>query len=522
MRICVIAGLISLSLSSAAGAAGTFTSLNLPGSQLVTLSEHGRIAGGSYTGGGGAWRWTAARGAQDFAGYASMSGMNSWGQPQAGQHEDANGNVVAALLYSNSHLIGPTLLGGLPDGVPLDGTLSTAYDAADDGTVVGLAYTADNAVAFRWQGPTGMVALPRIDTDGAARANAISRDGRVIIGWNDTAEGFRRAVTWTNGTIAELLDQDGFQVGEALATNRDGSVIVGEGAGKMGDEAWRWTAATGVQAIGIIGSGGFFDRAYAFGVSDDGNLVGGASGFGFDRKAVVWTPDGGMQLLTDYLAARNIAVPQGWTLNSVTAVSGDGKVLGGWGFDADSQFNSFVVELDRVPAQRAVLEAKGTVVWNDLTAGPFAGLPLDTPVTMSFKMSPEGIEIEPGSFVRYPIDVATFKLQAGNGTDALIETAAGPLFGVGNDYPRSDGMHIFDSPLATAGTSMEFELFNPGGDLFDSAEINNINRTVGPEHFEKIGWSVFQGQGGQFSMSMMLDSVTIEDECSLFCGRFDD
>lgn len=521
MRIRVIAGLISLTLCGAAGAAGTFTSLNLPNSQLVTLSEHGRVAGGSYMG-SGAWRWTAARGAQDFDGYSGMNGMNSWGQPQAGQHEDANGVLVAALAYSNSNLVEPTLLGGLPGGVALDGTLSSAYDVADDGTAVGLAFTADNAVAFRWQGPTGMVELPRIDTDGASRANAISRDGKVIVGWNDTAEGFRRAVKWVDGNITEFLDAGGLQVGEALATNRDGSVVVGEGAGKMGDEAWRWTAATGVQAIGIIGSGSFFDRAYAFGVSDDGNLIGGASGFGFDRKAVVWTPAGGMQLLTDFLAARNIAVPDGWTLNSVTAVSGDGKVLGGWGFDATNQFNSFIVELDRVPAQRAVVEAKGTVVWNDLTAGPFAGLPLETPVTMSFKTNPEGIEIDPGSFVRYPIDVATFKLEAGNGSDTLVETQAGPLLGIANDYPLSDGIHIFESPLATAGTSMEFELFNPGGNLFDSTDINNVNRTMGPELFEKVGWSVFQGQGGQFSMSMMLESVTIEDECAIFCGRFED
>lgn len=521
MRVSVIAGLIGLTLSSVAGAAGTFISLNLPNSQLVSLSEHGRIAGGSYTGGSGAWRWTRANGGVDIDGYSGMNGMNSWGQPQVGQHLDANGNLVAALAYSNANLVDPVLIGGLTGGVPLDGMLSSAYDSADDGTVVGLAYSADNAVAFRWHAATGMGELPRLDADSASRANAISRDGRVIVGWNDTDVGYRRAVKWVDGAVTEFLDAGGQQVGEALGINRDGSVVVGEGAGANGDEAWRWTAATGVQAIGIIGSGSFFDRAYAFGVSDDGNLIGGASGFGFDRKAVVWTPATGMVLLTDFLTARGITVPDGWTLNSVTAVSGDGKVIGGWGFDPASQFNSFIVELDRVPAQRAVLEAKGRVVWNDLTVGPFAGVAAETPVTMSFKMDPAGFEIDPGLFVRYPIDVATFKLEAGAGSDTLIANAGGPLFGLANDYPKSDGMHIFESPLATSTTSMEFELFNPGGDLFDSAELNGVNRTVGPEFFEKVGWSVFQN-GGEFAMSMELDSVTIEDECSLFCGHFED
>jgi hypothetical protein len=56
---------------------------------------------------------------------------------------------------------------------------------------------------------------------------------------------------------------------------------------------------------------------------------------------------------------------------------------------------------------------------------------------------------------------------------------------------------------------MEFELFNPGGDMFDSDDLGRINRTFGPEFFEKASWVV--AAGGQFGMYMALDSVSIHD-----------
>ena len=35
------------------------------------------------------------------------------------------------------------------------------------------------------------------------------------------------------------------------------------------------------------------------------------------------------------------------------------------------------------------------------------------------------------------------------------------------------------------GQAFEFELFNPGGNMFDSDDLNRINRTFGAEFFEK-------------------------------------
>ena len=117
----------------------------------------------------------------------------------------------------------------------------------------------------------------------------------------------------------------------------------------------------------------------------------------------------------------------------------------------------------------------------------------------------------------------SFRLEAGSASETLVASPAGPGLILSNDYPKSDGIHLFSTPTATAGQALEFELFNPGGDLFDSDSLARINRTFGPEFFEKIAWSV-QADGGATGMWLDLDSVTISDvgaSDALFADGFD-
>jgi hypothetical protein len=311
-----------------------------------------------------------------------------------------------------------------------------------------------------------------------------------------------------------------------------------------GSSAWRWTAETGVQPLGILASrpddsarafqmpaaraallaqhperararfgdtvNGFPPASNAFGVSDDGNVIVGRSGAFPQFFATVWTPQGGMVRLDEYAAAHGVTIPTGWSLMTATGVSADGLAIGGWGIDPNNALNSFVIDMHENEPREALLEAHGIVNWNDLPDGPFAGVPVDTPVTMTFRISPKGMEVEPGEATSYPIELETLTLEAGTASDTLADTEFGPNVWLTNDYPLSDGIHLFETPTATAGQSMEFELFNPGGDMFDSDDLNRINRTFGPEFFEKASWVVSEG-GGQFGMYMTLQSVSITD-----------
>lgn len=515
MRSMLFAGIATALLAGSAHA-GTFYDLATPNAQLTGLSRNGRVAG-LYSN-SAAYRWAKDIGVAEITDFDSVNGMNSWGQPLAGAHLDANGNRVAAVALSNANLLdGPIVIGSWPNAVAQDGFLSAAYDAADDGTAVGLAIDENQKYfAFRWTAQEGITRLTVNRPANASRANAISADGSTIVGWNDQDDGSRTAVIWKNGTPLDLVDAQGNPVGEAAAVSSDGRVVVGEGyQTDNGSEAWRWTEETGVQPIGCLSDGIQCGPAYAFGLSDDGNVILGASGLGFNRKATIWTPGGGVQWLSDYLTTQDVVVPEGWELMSGGGVSADGKTLSGWGL-SPTMLTSFVIDLHPAPPTEAVVEAHGTVNWNDLPAGPFAGVPVGTPVTMTFRVTTvDAAEIEPGEHTAYPIVLDTFRIDAAGASDTLLPAKFGPALRIANDYPLSDGIHIFEAAMGTDGQTMEFEMFGISdgplaGSMFDSDDLDRINRSFGPEFFNKTSWFVGQ-QGGSVGMYMSLDSVSIND-----------
>ncbi len=63
----------------------------------------------------------------------------------------------------------------------------------------------------------------------------------------------------------------------------DGSVVVGESEQADGREAFRWTAADGMQGLGDLPGGTF--RSTAWGVSGDGSVIVGASASGFSSPS---------------------------------------------------------------------------------------------------------------------------------------------------------------------------------------------------------------------------------------------
>ncbi|MEP7043446.1 MAG: hypothetical protein ABI843_10310 [Dokdonella sp.] len=553
MRLVVFVA-VAASLFAGLAHAATFHSVVEFGG-VAGLSRNGRIAAGVVaTGASGAssWRWTSEQGVQTIPDFLDASGVSTWAQPIAGAVHDVDGNEIAAIAYSNASIVGPIAIGAYPDSLPVDGFLSSAYGVSDSGTAVGLAYDeTGNPIAFQWTSATGMARLPVNRPDTFSRANGISHDGSVVFGWNDQTDGYRTGVIWQAAQPIDLVDAGGSPIGEALAANADGSVVVGGGYYTAnGSEAWRWTAATGALPIGILPSDrpsqrpavsplrsarmdlakpaaaptpdGFLPpESYAFAVSDDGNVIVGASGVWPIRTASIWTPAAGLQPLADYVTARGVTIPDGWLLAAATAISADGETIGGWGINTAGNMAAFVIDLHPDAPTDAIVEAHGTVGYNDLQNGPFAGIAVGTDVTLSFVLSPDGVEIQPGNATSYPIRLDTFQFHAGSASETLMPTADGPLSMITNDYPLSDGIHLFATPTAS-GQAFEFELFNPGGDMFDSDDLNRIDRTFGPEFFEKTSWLV---EDGNQMMWVQLDTVGIHDvepvADAIFANGFD-
>jgi probable HAF family extracellular repeat protein len=196
-----------------------------------------------------AWRWTEAGGI-DFLGDLPGGGIHSHAYAVS-----ADGMVVVG---SGTDDVGKqafrwTPLGGMEGLGDLAGgdVSSTAYAVSASGAVVvGRGRSAAGDEAFRWtrsEGMTGLGDLP----GGLVRsyAHGVSADGSVVVGYSG-ATGGEKAFIWTSqhgmrclqDVITEEygLNAGGWTLERAQAVTPDGGVIVGWGKNPAGaTEAWR-------------------------------------------------------------------------------------------------------------------------------------------------------------------------------------------------------------------------------------------------------------------------------------------
>ena len=148
-------------------------------------------------------------------------------------------------------------------------------------------------------------------------ARGVSADGSVVVGAGRSAAG-QEAFRWSEATgMVGLGDFPGgnFSSG-AQASSADGSVVVGDG--RMGGtgpiQAFRWTQSTGLVSLGLLTPGGY---SVALDVSDDGSIVVGQT----DVQGFRWTAQTGMVGLGD--------LPGGASYSEANGISGDGQVIVG-------------------------------------------------------------------------------------------------------------------------------------------------------------------------------------------------
>ena len=313
-----------------------------PDTDVSDMSDDGAIVVGNLFSGGG-YIWTEADGLTPIGGGSGSPYISADGSTVVGEDTDADGKGEAAIWMGGTNW---QLLGGVPGGESCDAFFSSAWGTNGDGSqIVGLAWVPNcRAHAFIYDAVNGMVDLGTTVDGRSTRANGIADDGSVIVGWQDAVDGFRQGASWTNGVqtlYTMTLNGQELGVGEAQAANADGSVIVGSNNPLLG--GWRWTAAGGVEDTGTLS--GFNYSGHNTDVSDDGNTIVGFSGFAFDRQAHIWTADGGLEQLDAYLIAHGVNVPDGWSSQVATAISGDGRTIAGFGFDAQFNLSGFVATL---------------------------------------------------------------------------------------------------------------------------------------------------------------------------------
>ncbi len=250
----------------------------------------------------------------------------------------------------------------------------TSYAMSDDATVItGLAWNGCKTDAFIWTPFSGMQSLPKLGTE-SARANAISGDGNFAGGWDRVNSGNNKASFWTVSGGAQQLILQGLPgnpdgVGEIWGISEDGDWVCGK-QGFNGDDAFRWSQATGPELIGFIPSIGGAATMEAI-RGDGAHCIGwqGSSGpFGGVISATTWTETAGMQTLEQWCADRGLALPTallpaGNPLSFAVDMTDDGGTIVGysgagfgvpqtaWRIDVDLTWTGLGSGLDGVSGQ---------------------------------------------------------------------------------------------------------------------------------------------------------------------------
>lgn len=163
----------------------------------------------------------------------------------------------------------------------------------------------------------------------SSQALGVSVDGSVVVGQGYGSSG-EEAFRWSLSGGMEGLGElpGGVQASRAEAVSSDGSVVVGQSDSELGPLPFRWTREEGMVPLDNR-------TGHAYGVSADGAVVVGVGTFDDPfsplpvSRACRWSLSGGMEDLGD--------LPGYWADSEARAVSANGSVVVGFvAVDADN------------------------------------------------------------------------------------------------------------------------------------------------------------------------------------------
>jgi uncharacterized membrane protein len=164
-----------------------------------------------------------------------------------------------------------------------------------------------------------------------ANGNGVSANGAVAVGTGQGGGSGNQAYRWTSATgpvaLGRLLGTS--TAGTARAVSGDGLVVVGDDFVNASSDkkAYRWTSGTGMQDLGFLARlGGPPQESFARGVNFDGSVVVGISG----GMAFRWTQATSMVNIGPASDGSNPA--------AAYAVSPDGSVVVGTEFDGTGPY----------------------------------------------------------------------------------------------------------------------------------------------------------------------------------------
>ncbi len=404
---------------------------DLPGgdfsSTALGISADGSTIVGSGTTASGeqAFRWTKD------AGMVSLGNLPS-GSLKVSRAQDVSADGSVIVGYGDP--IGSgwntykgfrwTQAGGMTEIGALNGsTRSMAFGVSADGSVV----VGDGGQqAFRWTSNGRIAGLGMLSGWNRSRAIAVSDDGSVVIGSNYTAAwDAEQTFRWTStGGMQSIAHPSGYTYSFPNALSSDGSVIAGSCSSATGNAAFRWSQTAGMTLIGNLPGRSV---THPGAVSAHGSLIVGGSyvdpAYG---TAFLWDAAHGMRELQSVLQTECGLNLTGWTLQSASGMTPDGRIIVGWGTNPSGRQEAFRVEASFLPDPNGPIH-------NLSTGERFASLQ----VAVDYAQSGQVIELARGTYRQNvtlsgknvtlqsldPNDpnVTAATLIEGNGTDPVVK-----------------------------------------------------------------------------------------------------
>jgi probable HAF family extracellular repeat protein len=224
--------------------------------------------------------------------------------------------------------------------------------SADGRVVVGVAQDgqAGNATrAFRRTEAQGLKFLGTLNGGRDSEATAVSADGRVVVGVAEDgqANNASRAFRWIpNQDLHSLGTFNDGSESTATAVSADGRVIVGmahDGQAHNDSRAFRWTQEDGLHSLGTLNGG---RHSFATAVNADGRVIVGEAEDGQENatRAFIWyNEEIGMILLHKPLVS---ILPSDVTLDSAKHISADGTIVIGKTKDPAVSWSAYIPRYD--------------------------------------------------------------------------------------------------------------------------------------------------------------------------------
>jgi uncharacterized membrane protein len=293
------------------------------------------VVGGLSSQNGPVFRWDLDAGTfENIGGFRiGTPSISDDGTKIASTEQDTDGIVKPAIFENGAWTLLPPVPGSTPCNEGDQIAAGSAWDISGDGsTVVGMNY-GDQCFrggirAFKWTAAGGSVALPKFSSfNKMSRANAVSYDGSVIVGLDETTSGDWRAAYWKDGVV-KLMTRNGQYVKEAVDVSRDGEYAVGASSPASLHNAWRYSVAT--DTVELLGAFPGYDTAVTVAISDDHNVITGystSSSMGATTPAI-WTPGLHWSDFNTFLLAQGVNITDIYPF-IVTGMSADGRVFTG-------------------------------------------------------------------------------------------------------------------------------------------------------------------------------------------------